>query len=652
MLQEVEGITPGKVYQCDIYFNYLFVKQTTGYGYALEFDTPLTLPEFTKGATNLKSFCTTYSGEWMNLPDEYTGNGIVKSFLVNNPLEATSVYICLGTKGALAKYEVDSVKLAEVEATEVLFRVTDKQTLSPVPGAEIFVDGSDNPFIADTGGTRMIDLVPGEHQVEVVADWYAPFTNSIVVPDTSLEVEVLLDSVQKVKDVETRISKYGDNATPYPLFGHLWTEGLDYSDDMVDTLVATLDYIIGGSGVINSKAVSDRLHDADPRFQVIKYQGGWKTGRSAAEQIKMDLPYYRCGNLVSQISEEDTILVVKAPSDNKGLGLLASEEGNFITWLRIGDELMKIISVSSTSGYPITVEVERGLDQSAITSHGLNAAITAPLYSVPPVPGGNNSGLSYFATIYQVREPGLESNAIGYATNDHIDGIWIDILVGWLNAKNMTGGNYTLWDHVNNNVLTDGENIKRTKDAIQRIFTGCYSRLGYYPVIYGNNVLYSHDFNSSSRGYMMVDSELHKKVIDGFCHENSWGHMSDNSGNIDNDGEPIHTDDKYITVGENGHFLEWIIGDRWISNSKAITLLAQNNLPNQPMTINAGFKNQWFAADLTDQVRYDFNKYCYASYLLAVHMDEDSLISCRMGISPMVQKGNEVTRTISTLFLP
>ena len=53
------------------------------------------------------------------------------------------------------------------------------------------------------------------------------------------------------------------------------------------------------------------------------------------------------------------------------------------------------------------------------------------------------------------------------------------------------------------------------------------------------------------------------------------------------------------------------------------------------MTINAGFKNQWFAYDLTLQQRYDFNKYCYASYLLSVHVNAQNKISSRMGISPM-----------------
>jgi hypothetical protein len=54
------------------------------------------------------------------------------------------------------------------------------------------------------------------------------------------------------------------------------------------------------------------------------------------------------------------------------------------------------------------------------------------------------------------------------------------------------------------------------------------------------------------------------------------------------------------------------------------------------MTINAGFKNQWFAADLEAETRYAFHKFSYVSYLMCVNVAPDSLISCRMGISPQV----------------
>jgi hypothetical protein len=230
----------------------------------------------------------------------------------------------------------------------------------------------------------------------------------------------------------------------------------------------------------------------------------------------------------------------------------------------------------------------------------------------------------------------LLKNATAIAAESGQDGIWIDILVGLLGAQNMKGGTYTLWDHNTETLLTNEVINDKTKTALDEIYSGFYSRMGYFPVIYGNNVLFSLTLTPADRAFVMVKNTKHPRGLDGFCHENSWGHMTDEAGSVDNNGQPVNTADKVIIVGKNKHYLEWYRGNTWLNNCKAIALLAENNLPNQPMTINAGFKNQWFAADLENATRYAFHKFSYASYLMCVNVTPDSLISCRMGISPQV----------------
>jgi hypothetical protein len=296
---------------------------------------------------------------------------------------------------------------------------------------------------------------------------------------------------------------------------------------------------------------------------------------------------------------------------------------------------MKIISVSS-GNYPLTVTVERGFGGTVATAHSAGKALTAPLYTTIPVPGGNNTNLSYFEAVFGPRKNDLLKNAVAVANESGQDGIWIDILVGLLGAQNMKGGTYTLWDHNTESLLTNEVINDKTKTALDEIYNGFYSRLGFFPVIYGNNVLYSQTLTPADRAYVMVKTNEHPHGVDGFCHENSWGHMTDEAGSIDNDGQPVSTADKIVVAGKNKHYLEWYRGNTWLNNCKAIAMLAENNLPNQPMTINAGFKNQWFAADLESGTRYAFNKFSYASYLLCVNVAPDSLISCRMGISPQV----------------
>jgi hypothetical protein len=265
---------------------------------------------------------------------------------------------------------------------------------------------------------------------------------------------------------------------------------------------------------------------------------------------------------------------------------------------------MRLKAVSSQLQYPITVTVERGYDGTQATSHTANTTVTAPLYTTPPNPGGNNSGLSYFTNIWDYRQNILTNNAMSLANDHNYDGIWIDILVGWLGATSMTGGNYTNWDYQSNSALSSENIIRYTKDAVQEMYNRFYSRMGYFPVIYGNNVLFSTTYNPGSRGFVMEQTAEHEKVIDGFCHENTWGHMSDSPDNIDNDGEPVSFDGKVIIPGNQGRNLEWYVNQTWVERNISVALLAQLELPNQPMTINAGFKNQWFAADLTEEVRH------------------------------------------------
>ena len=652
LYQRVEGLDVNVPYQVNIYFRYLRVRQTTGYGFAVESGEPLILPVFTIGATNLSNFCKGNGGDWINLPANLEEHNVVKSFIFTLPEEATAAYIALGTKGALSVYEIDSVHLIAPETSEVQFRITERTSGAPIHGAEVNVHELAIPFLTDQNGEVTVNLLPRDtpYEFNVQRDWYQMLTSSFALGDENLSLSLMLDSIQEVKVVKTRISRYGETDTPYPIFGHMWNSGLNFSDEQVEHIASSFDYIIGGAGIPLNSNLVDRFKAVDPRFQVIRYQGGWSTGRAAAENQKMKLQYYRCGVLAQPVNENDTLLILNSPPDNRGVGLVASEEGNFITWIRIDNELMKIKSVSSQTSYPITVSVERAFDGTVAVSHNANQTVTAPLYTTPPNPGGNNSNLSYFTNIYDYRNDVLRNNALELARSHHYDGIWIDILVGWLGAQNMTGGNYTNWDYRTNTVLSSESIIKYTKEAMQDLYYRFFSRMGYYPVVYGNNVLFSHSFNPGSRGYVMLQTPEHQKVIDGFCHENTWGHMTDDSSVVDNDGEPVLFDGKVIIPGTRGRSLEWYVEQTWIDKNIAVALLAQNDLPTQPMTINAGFKNQWFAENLTRDVRYEFNKYSYASYLLCVNVSPDSLISARMGVSAMAVNDGALTVKLDSFF--
>ncbi len=666
LYQRITSLTPGLPYIFSVNFKDLNPKQTTGIGFAIEKGSPLTIPALTKGSTDLKPFCNNNSGLWWeflgaNAPgdvvSESDGSTTYK-LNVTMPNDATGIYVFAGSKGAISRLEINEVVFeADSNIKEVTFNVTDSSN-NPIEDAKIEIEGFSFDLVTDSSGNATTNLLLNTtYQFFVLKENYQIFDGAVSVDSGTSIVNIQLQDLVEVKDVQTRISEYGDNATPYPIYAHFWNKDLNFTPEINQKIVNNFDYIIGGgdvSDIQNSNLDVAALKAIDDDFQVITYQGGWSQKVGNLDDKKFDLLFYLAGTLGSGINALDNTIVINKPSTNRGLGLVASEDGNFTTWLRVEDELMKITSVSSKTNYPVTVTVERGFDGSTPVAHTANTVITAPVYTEAPVEGGNNGNLSYFNPIFGARKDELKNSVIELARFKNQDGIWIDILVGLLGAKNMSGGNYTLWSYQTNQALNNQEINSRTKDALDEMYDGFYALLGYYPVIYGNNVLYDQNYNTSSRGFVMEKTAQHPKGLDGFCHENSWGHMSDDSGGIDNDGEPVNTSDIFRTLSKNnnGRFLEWYMGNTWVNRCKAIALLAQRELPNQPMTINAGFKNQWFAFDLTDAQRYDFNKYSYASYLMSVHVDSENKIASRMGISPMTDDGaGNIDITVEPFFL-
>ena len=162
LYQKVINISPGKTYSCTMNFRNLRVKQTTGYGFAIEFDTPLVLPEFTIGATNLRNFRENNNGAWTVLEDNLTEQNVSKSYTLIIPENAKAIYICIGTKGALADMQIDEVDFREAAATNLTFSVKNKATGEMLENAEVFIDGFANPNITDASGKAVVGLIPSD----------------------------------------------------------------------------------------------------------------------------------------------------------------------------------------------------------------------------------------------------------------------------------------------------------------------------------------------------------------------------------------------------------------------------------------------------------------------------------------------------------
>ncbi|MCG8699150.1 MAG: hypothetical protein MI922_13940, partial [Bacteroidales bacterium] len=514
LYQKVTSIQGGKTYKCTMVFKTLKTKQTTGYGYAVETGTTVNVPDMPNAATNAKYFCNDNNGNWVDLEDNLSETDVTKDYTMVLPSNATAVYIFIATKGANAVMDIASVELSKPPVTNISFLVKDKLADAPIENASISItlEGGNAELETDATGQVSADLASGNtYSFSVLADWFKKYDSQVTATGSNQQVIVLLDSIQEVKNVETLISKYGDDATPYPIYGHFWNGGLEYTDQTIGQITSSLDYMVGNYSIPDDSVTVQKFKAKDSDFQVIRYQGGWATSYSKMEDDKFGMMYYRCGTLDASISETANSLVVNAPSDNKGKGLIASEDDNFTTFIRVGDELMKVTSVSSQKTYPITVGVERGFDGTAAVAHNAGVTVTLPVYSNPPIPGGDNSNLQYFSPMWGERKTRILESAKELARNKKNDGIWIDILVGELGAQSIFGEKFTIWDHNEETTLTWTNKIKYTKDALDEIYTRFYAQMGYYPVIYGNNVLFSDRYDESVRGFAMEKTAEHPR---------------------------------------------------------------------------------------------------------------------------------------------
>lgn len=434
----------------------------------------------------------------------------------------------------------------------------------------------------------------------------------------------------------------------YPLYAHFWVSGVDYNDSAVLTkITSSFDYIVGNTRFLPSgENLVSSMYSLNPNFQIIPYQGGWSVNANQYSGSLMDLLYYKSGELANPIDENKTTIdILSGGIRDFEQEFVASSIGRYDTWIRINNELLKIISVSSHSRNTLRLEVSRGYNNTIPRSYSAGEVITAPLYEVSPKRASSANNISYIVPVFGERGVTISNNLQSFHRSDNYNGVWIDIVIGQLGAQTMNGKrNFKLWDYRTNTSFNNSSYIQYTKETIASMKNEYKQLFGEYPYIYGNNVLFSTDWNSGARGFLMVPDNNEQPVINGMCQEDTWGHMTDKE-------QENEKSSGIVTInGTNNHILQWFVEDKWVANCKGVAFLSQKSLPNQPMTINAGFKNQWFASDLTESICYSFNKFAYASYLLCIQVNDMGKTTTRMGISALRVKDGQTKVVIEDFF--
>ena len=204
-----------------------------------------------------------------------------------------------------------------------------------------------------------------------------------------------------------------------------WGAGLDNNWTKEDANIASmLEFVYGGR---LSDSTANMLRGRTHRIKYKNYGGTDKKMVESAElDHHQDIAYYRPGLLTQALSSNTelpfaTLQIFRAPHvphypqlpwDNQHPGGLkaSTAPGNhtvafnngtvtsYLTWLRVGDEYMKIIKVEVGPKAPYSpdatavVTVGRGLFGSPITAHAANSSVFAPVYHASGAYPGGDAG--------------------------------------------------------------------------------------------------------------------------------------------------------------------------------------------------------------------------------------------------------------------
>ena len=179
---------------------------------------------------------------------------------------------------------------------------------------------------------------------------------------------------------------------------------------------------------------------------------GFEQGIAGFEEggFRESARFYLQGNLTADLSESDSALQLCAslkyrsrfpapvpPSTTDG-NVSAKPDprhnisGGFVSFLRIGDELIKVITAENvTASDPEAppcqrLVVQRGLDGSAVTQHKAGAPVLAPAYANVRAPTGPNNLPTYHPRYNSTYGVDFLLNWTLYALAQGYSGSWFD----------------------------------------------------------------------------------------------------------------------------------------------------------------------------------------------------------------------------------
>jgi len=383
----------------------------------------------------------------------------------------------------------------------------------------------------------------------------------------------------------------------------------------------------------------------NPDVQFIAYVGAWSVGLDGGNterNLRREILYYIVANLGEAIDAKQTEFQLTPLKEGQSVALKESTmEGkyssvdpdkrsvdHYVTWIRIGNELMKIERWDPETG---KIKVMRDLDDHGSTKHEKGAKVFCPAYGVyPGYKHYKNKQLSYH---YDPEGKAKWRNEIWSrlveVTELGMDGIWIDVLeANSLGVHTINGAGTGTWNFNENRPTSPVDFRKGNEIGLNFIQNEFKKKYGRWPILYGNR-LDSGQFLTPHKGVTiryLIPTDIKPRPVDGMSTENTFGRYG------------VPEWDAWATKRRScppikgaGKAWEWGLG--------FFMQLAQMDLPVLPLIINGGMKTV-ILENIPVEQRHEFETWAFANFLMGVEVDKDGNCKSRLGTVLFHQEGN------------
>ena len=290
-----------------------------------------------------------------------------------------------------------------------------------------------------------------------------------------------------------------------------------------------------------TKANLTALHAVNPNFIALSYVNTSKTNTpsdaiDAERDHRANILHHRIATLTNAIDASATsfqltavsgvTLALKASKTTANLSVQSNSAKEYVVWLRIDNEFMKITGWNSTTK---TVTVTRGFASTTAAAHSAGKAVLAPVYCSPNSPDGSNP-LRYQIDPYGPLRWDEALQAALDDVNGTFDGTWYDILgSGPFNEVDMSGNSINNWWDVSKNSNYTRDDFRLyTEIGIDSVQDRFFAQKGFWPILFGNNmVASSYPVGSGGRKLLLMSTAAKPRPIDGYCIESFAGNISE-----------------------------------------------------------------------------------------------------------------------------